>query len=60
MLVFLRGITAPSRGVAAIKPPRAFIEALDDILAGQAGHAARATHDSATGHGNDTSGEAMA
>lgn len=40
MLVFLRGINAPSRGVAAIKPPRAFIEALDRCLAGR--------HDSAT------------
>ena len=35
MLVFLRGIGAPSRGVSAIKPPKAFIEALDRCLAGQ-------------------------
>ncbi|MBY5929283.1 exodeoxyribonuclease V subunit beta [Halomonas sp. DP8Y7-3] len=35
MLVFLRGINAPSRGVAAIKPPLAFIEALDRCLAGE-------------------------
>ena len=34
MLVFLRGIEAPSRGVINIKPPLAFIEALDDCLAG--------------------------
>lgn len=34
MLVFLRGIGAPSRGVQAIKPPLAFLEALDDLMAG--------------------------
>jgi exodeoxyribonuclease V beta subunit len=34
MLVFLRGIEAPSRGVITLKPPLAFIEALDDCLAG--------------------------
>jgi exodeoxyribonuclease V beta subunit len=34
MLVFLRGIEAPSRGVITLKPPLAFIEALDDYLAG--------------------------
>ena len=34
VLVFLRGIEAPSRGVINIKPPLAFIEALDDCLAG--------------------------
>src|SRR5690554_481381 len=34
MLVFLRGITAPTRGVATIQPPKAFIEALDRCLAG--------------------------
>jgi exodeoxyribonuclease V beta subunit len=34
MLVFLRGIEAPSRGVINIKPPLAFIEALDDCLGG--------------------------
>lgn len=37
MLVFLRGIDAPSRGVLALKPPRDVIEALDDCLAGVAG-----------------------
>ncbi|MEQ8514542.1 MAG: PD-(D/E)XK nuclease family protein, partial [Chromatocurvus sp.] len=43
MLVFLRGIEAPSRGVISIKPPLAFIEALDDCLAGAgAGSAATA------------------
>lgn len=35
MLVFLRGIDAPSRGVCRLKPPRAFIEALDRCLLGQ-------------------------
>ncbi|MGM0855883.1 MAG: exodeoxyribonuclease V subunit beta [Pseudomonadota bacterium] len=35
MLVFLRGIHAPSRGVLSIKPPRAFIERLDAMMAGQ-------------------------
>ena len=34
MLVFLRGIRAPSRGVVRIKPPRAVVEAWDDCLAG--------------------------
>lgn len=34
MLVFLRGIDAPSRGVVTIKPPLPFIQALDDCLAG--------------------------
>ncbi|GAA3892935.1 exodeoxyribonuclease V subunit beta [Halomonas cibimaris] len=34
MLVFLRGIQAPSRGVIPIKPPLAFIDALDRCLAG--------------------------
>ncbi|AMD00551.1 exodeoxyribonuclease V subunit beta [Halomonas chromatireducens] len=34
MLVFLRGIGAPSRGVAPIKPPKAFVEAMDRCLAG--------------------------
>ncbi len=34
MLVFLRGIEAPSRGVVTIKPPLAVIQALDDCLAG--------------------------
>ena len=35
-LVFLRGIQAPSRGVAAIQPSKAFIEALDNAFAGAA------------------------
>ncbi|MGM0985113.1 MAG: exodeoxyribonuclease V subunit beta [Pseudomonadota bacterium] len=35
MLVFLRGIEAPSRGVSAIKPPKQFIESLDRCLAGK-------------------------
>ncbi|MFN2329739.1 MAG: exodeoxyribonuclease V subunit beta [Chromatocurvus sp.] len=39
MLVFLRGIDAPSRGVITIKPPLAFIQALDDCLAGAGSHA---------------------
>ncbi|TCO76718.1 exodeoxyribonuclease V subunit beta [Chromatocurvus halotolerans] len=34
MLVFLRGIDAPSRGVVTIKPSLAVIQALDDCLAG--------------------------
>ena len=34
MLVFLRGIHAPSRGVLNIKPPRTFIERLDAMMAG--------------------------
>lgn len=34
MLVFLRGIGAPSRGVAPIKPPKPFVEAMDRCLAG--------------------------
>jgi len=34
MLVFLRGIEAPSRGVISLKPPLAFIQALDDCFAG--------------------------
>ena len=36
MLVFLRGIRAPSRGVVRIKPPRAVVEAWDACLAGEA------------------------
>lgn len=39
MLVFLRGIRAPSRGVVRIKPPRAVVEAWDDCLAGEVGAA---------------------
>ena len=35
MLVFLRGIQAPSRGVLRVKPPLAFIERLDDLMAGE-------------------------
>lgn len=35
MLVFLRGIDAPSRGVCHVKPPRHFIEALDRCLLGE-------------------------
>ena len=34
MLVFLRGIDAPSRGVCHVKPPRHFIEQLDRCLLG--------------------------
>ncbi|WP_442489942.1 exodeoxyribonuclease V subunit beta [Halomonas litopenaei] len=64
MLVFLRGIAAPSRGVAALKPPRAFIEALDDILAGQSGSAATTARSNDPGDDmtddQDSSGEAMA
>ncbi|CAM3966853.1 exodeoxyribonuclease V subunit beta [Vreelandella rituensis] len=35
MLVFLRGIHAPTRGVLKIKPPRVFIERFDAMMAGQ-------------------------
>ncbi|WP_346798071.1 exodeoxyribonuclease V subunit beta [Halomonas sp. Bachu 37] len=46
MLVFLRGIEAPSRGVVAIKTPLAFIEALDCYLAGKHSTAHRSTEES--------------
>ncbi|MFN2289012.1 MAG: exodeoxyribonuclease V subunit beta [Chromatocurvus sp.] len=42
MLVFLRGIDAPSRGVVTIKPELSFIQALDNCLAGAAAPGAAA------------------